>query len=79
MVGPAPCHVFSALRRLRLGVRERPEPAFEREFGLHLPGLADRYAQAEASAPGYTDRAVIGRYAIRYPSGRFSALKPGAT
>ena len=45
VVGLPLCHVFFALRKLGLGVPERPEPAFERAFGFTCPAWRIAYAQ----------------------------------
>jgi len=37
IVGLPLCHVFFGLRKLGLGVSERPEPAFIRAFGFECP------------------------------------------
>ena len=48
VVGLPLCHVFFGLRKIGIGVPERPEPAFTREFGFECP--AWRVAQAQGRA-----------------------------
>jgi len=45
IVGLPLCHVYFALRKVGLGVPERPEPAFTREFGFTCPAWRLAYAQ----------------------------------
>jgi septum formation protein len=52
VVGLPLCHVFFALRRLGLGVPERPEPAFTREFGFECPAWRIAYAQGRRLRDG---------------------------
>ena len=52
IVGLPLCHVFFALRKLGIGVPERPEPAFEREFGFQCPAWRIAYAQGRQLRDG---------------------------
>jgi len=45
IVGLPLCHVFFALRKVGLGVPERPEPAFSRAFGFECPAWRIAHAQ----------------------------------
>jgi hypothetical protein len=44
--------VFFGLRKLGLGVPERPEPAFTRAFGFECPAWRIAYAQGRALRDG---------------------------
>ena len=48
IVGLPVCHTFFALRRLGVGVPERPEPAFTRAFGFECPAWRIAYAQGRS-------------------------------
>jgi septum formation protein len=48
IVGLPVCHVFFGLRRLGVGVPERPEPAFTRAFGFECPAWRLAYAQGRS-------------------------------
>jgi len=52
IVGLPLCHVFFGLRKLGLGVPERPEPAFTRGFGFECPAWRIAYAQGRALRDG---------------------------
>jgi septum formation protein len=52
VVGLPMCHVFFGLRKLGLGVPERPEPAFTRAFGFECPAWRIAYAQGRALRDG---------------------------
>jgi septum formation protein len=52
VVGLPICHVFFGLRKLGLGVPERPEPAFTRAFGFECPAWRIAYAQGRALRDG---------------------------
>lgn len=52
VVGLPLCHVFFGLRKLGLGVPERPEPAFTRKFGFECPAWRVAYAQGRTLRDG---------------------------
>ncbi len=52
VVGLPLCHVFFALRKLGMGVPERPEPAFTRDFGFECPAWRTAYAQGRSLRDG---------------------------
>lgn len=52
IVGLPLCHVFFALRKMGLGVAERPEPAFTRGFGFECPAWRIAYAQGRTLRDG---------------------------
>jgi septum formation protein len=52
VVGLPLCHVFFGLRKLGLGVPERPEPAFARAFGFECPAWRIAYGQGRALRDG---------------------------
>lgn len=61
VVGLPICHVFFALRKMGLGVPERPEPAFSRAFGFECPVWRTAYAQGRLLQDGNEyDTAVRG-------------------
>lgn len=52
VVGLPLCHVFFGLRKLGVGVPERPEPAFTRAFGFECPAWRIAYAQGRTLRDG---------------------------
>ena len=52
IVGLPLCHVFFALRKLGLGVPERPEPAFARAFGFECPAWSIACSQGRQLRDG---------------------------
>ena len=52
IVGLPLCHVFFGLRKIGLGVPERPEPAFSRAFGFECPAWRIAYAQGRLLRDG---------------------------
>jgi septum formation protein len=52
IVGLPLCHVFFALRKVGIGVPERPEPAFTSAFGFECPAWRIAYAQGRALRAG---------------------------
>ena len=52
IVGLPLCHVFFALRKLGLGVPERPEPAFTRAFGFECPAWSIACSQGRRLRDG---------------------------
>ena len=52
IVGLPLCHVFFGLRKLGVGIPERPEPAFTRVFGFECPAWRIAYAQGRAIRDG---------------------------
>ena len=52
IVGLPLCHVFFGLRKLGLGVPERPEPAFTRAFGFECPAEAIACSQGRQLRDG---------------------------
>jgi septum formation protein len=52
VVGLPLCHVFFGLRKLGIGVPERPEPAFTRAFGFECPAWRIAHSQGRALRDG---------------------------
>ncbi len=52
VVGLPLCHVFFGLRKLGIGVPERPEPAFTRAFGFECPARRIAYADGRRLRDG---------------------------